>query len=61
MVDGGWRDAEGRTALERRRLNGAQGRARFIDRVRHRPLSLVKPALLLAFATLLAAALILRL
>lgn len=61
MAGGGWRDAEGRTAPERRRLDSAQERARFIDRVRHRPFSLVKPALMLAFAALLAGALILRL
>lgn len=57
----GWRDAEGRTAAERRTLESAEVRARFIDRVRRRPLSLVKPALMLAFAALLIGALILRL
>ena len=61
MVGSGWRDAEGRTASERRKLDGAEDRARFIDRMRRRPLGLVKPTLALAFAALLIAALILRL
>ena len=58
---GGWREAEGRTASERRRIESGEGRARFIGRVRRRPLSLMKPALMLAFAALLIGALILRL
>lgn len=49
----GWRDTEGRTAAERQRLNDAAGRARFVDTVRRRPLSLVKPALMLALAAVL--------
>jgi hypothetical protein len=61
MVDGGWRDADGRTASERRRLRGAEERARFLDTVRRRPLSLVRPTLVLALAALLIFALVSRL
>lgn len=41
----GWRDADGRTANERRKTTQATDRARFAERLRNRPLSFVKPAL----------------
>jgi len=56
----GWRDTDGRTAAERRRVEGEQARARFGDTVRHRPLSLVKPALMIALAALIAWVLVSR-
>lgn len=38
----GWRDSDGRTAAERKKVQGEQDRARFLATARHRPLSLVK-------------------
>ena len=41
----GWRDQDGNTAAERRKVSGERERARFLETVRHRPLSLVRPIL----------------
>ena len=49
----GWRDTEGRTAADRRKLGHAAARSRFVDTVRRRPLSLVKPMLMLTLAAAL--------
>jgi hypothetical protein len=54
----GWRDADGRTAAERKNIQRADNRARFADRVQRRPLSLVKPILGAAFIGLLVIALL---
>ncbi len=54
----GWRDTEGRTAAERKRLRGAGDRARFAETVRQRPLSLLKGLLGFVFVLVLAFALI---
>jgi len=56
----GWRDTDGRTAQQRRTVGEVEARTRFLDTVRHRPLSLVKPALGIAFVAILIAALLLR-
>ena len=53
----GWRDQEGRTAAERSGEQRARERARFAERVRNRPLSLVKPALSALFVGVLVFAL----
>ncbi|MES1201627.1 MAG: hypothetical protein ABUS57_09295 [Pseudomonadota bacterium] len=42
---GGWRDVDGNTASERRKLKRETDRAAFADTARHRPLSLLKGAL----------------
>jgi hypothetical protein len=55
----GWRDADGRTAADRRKQENDAARARLAERVRNRPLSLVKPALSAAFVALLIFALLL--
>jgi len=39
----GWRDSDGRTASDRRKLADDAARSRFLERVRHRPLSLLRP------------------
>lgn len=49
----GWRDADGRTAAERRQVKSAEDRARLVDTVRHRPLSLLKGLAGFAFILLL--------
>jgi hypothetical protein len=49
----GWRDAEGRTASERRRLRAGEERARFVDTARRRPLTLLKSLAGFAFILLL--------
>ncbi|WP_395646577.1 hypothetical protein [Terricaulis sp.] len=54
----GWRDVDGRTASERRQHAGDVERTRLLDTLRHRPLSLVKPALAGVFVLLLIAALL---
>jgi len=41
----GWRDAEGRTAADRRQQQSAANRADFFDTLRTRPLSLIRPVL----------------
>lgn len=54
----GWRDADGRTAADRKTLRRADDRAGFADRVRRRPMSLVKPILGAAFIAILIFALL---
>lgn len=54
----GWRDQNGRTADERKTVQQAADRERFADRVRQRPLSLVKPILVALFVGILIFALI---
>ncbi|MEQ1493373.1 MAG: hypothetical protein ABL932_22775 [Terricaulis sp.] len=39
---GGWRDEDGRTATDRKKVKGEEDRARFAADVRHRPLTLIK-------------------
>lgn len=41
----GWRDADGRTAIDRRHQQNAANRANFFDTLRNRPLSLIRPLL----------------
>jgi hypothetical protein len=55
---GGWRDTEGRTAADRRKLNDTGAQARFVDTLRRRPLSMVKPMLMLTLAAVLIFALV---
>ena len=55
----GWRDADGNTAGERRKLRAKQERDSFAAAVRHRPLSLLKGLLGLAFIFVLVLALLL--
>lgn len=55
---GGWRDVEGRTRDERRRVNAEAERRSFFDTVRHRPASLVKPTLGFVFVLVLVFALV---
>lgn len=38
----GWRDSDGRTAADRRKVQSAGERARFLADARHRPLTLLK-------------------
>jgi len=57
----GWRDSDGNTAAERRKLRGEQDRAAFADAVRHRPLSLLRGFLGFAFIVVLVLALVLAL
>ncbi len=38
----GWRDTDGRTAADRRKMQGADERTRFFADARHRPLTLLK-------------------
>jgi hypothetical protein len=56
----GWRDTEGRTRTERARERRREAHGHALDTVRHRPLSLLKPALALGFILILIAALLLR-
>lgn len=56
----GWRDADGRTAADRRRQSKAEDAARFRDTVRHRPASLLKPIAGFLFILLLVLALMFR-
>jgi hypothetical protein len=55
----GWRDTDGRTADERRARDDQAARARFIERAKNRPLSLLKPALSALFMFVLIVALLL--
>lgn len=55
---GGWRDEDGRTATDRRRLGDEQERARFFAEVRYRPLTVLKTLVGFAFVALLVFALI---
>jgi hypothetical protein len=54
----GWRDQDGNTAAERRKLRSEQDRATFADTVRRRPLSLVRPILGALFVAILVFALL---
>lgn len=56
----GWRDTEGRTQGQRKQEQRTVERQHFVDRVRHRPLSSLRPALILVFLLIVAAALVLR-
>ncbi len=53
----GWRDTDGRTATERKRLHAENDRAQFVDTLRRRPFSLLKGLLGFAFLVVLALAL----
>ena len=55
----GWRDTDGNTAGERSKLRADQERNAFFAAVRHRPLSLLKGFLGLAFIFVLVLALLL--
>jgi hypothetical protein len=55
---GGWRDLDGRTHAERRQSNAQTERRAFLDTLRHRPASLVKPLLGFLFVMVLVFALI---
>lgn len=57
----GWRDADGRTAADRRKQESDAAQARFVDRVRNRPLSLVKPTLSALFVAMLIVAILMAL
>ncbi|MBN8605690.1 MAG: hypothetical protein J0L81_02125 [Caulobacterales bacterium] len=54
----GWRNADGRTAADRRKQDSEASQARFLERARNRPLSLAKPLLRAAFVALLIIALL---
>jgi hypothetical protein len=54
----GWRDADGHTAADRKTIQRAEDRAGFVDRVRRRPMSLVKPILGAVFIAILIVALL---
>jgi len=55
---GGWRDSEGRTAADRKRESADAARRSFFATLRHRPASLVKPALGFVFVLVLVFALV---
>ncbi len=55
---GGWRDEDGRTVTDRRKIGGEQERARFFADVRYRPLTVLKGLVGFAFVALLVFALI---
>ena len=59
-TSGGWRDAEGNTASERHKQVRATRVAHFLDRAKHRPLSLVRPALIALFFAILILAVAMR-
>jgi hypothetical protein len=54
----GWRDADGRTAAQRKKSEREGERARFAETVRYRPLSLLKGLLGFAFVMVIVFALI---
>ncbi len=54
----GWRDEDGKTAVERRKVSGGRERARLLETVRRRPLTLVRPILGALFVAVLAFALL---
>ncbi|MEZ5955603.1 MAG: hypothetical protein R3C27_00095 [Hyphomonadaceae bacterium] len=54
----GWRDGEGRTAAERRKLGNERQRAQFFADVRYRPLTALKTFAAFAFVALLVFALV---
>jgi hypothetical protein len=56
----GWRDTKGHTRAERRALEQAGERARLLETAKKRPLSLMRAAALIAFALVVAAALVLQ-
>lgn len=54
----GWRDEDGHTAAERKKLRRGEDRARLAAEVRHRPLSFLKTLAGFALAMILVLALI---
>jgi hypothetical protein len=56
----GWRDAEGDTASERHKQVRTACLAHFLDRVKNRPLRLVRPALVALFFAILILAVAMR-
>lgn len=54
----GWRDADGRTAADRKKSQRNEDRARLAETVRNRPLSLVRPVLSALFVGILVVALL---
>lgn len=54
----GWRDADGRTAAERRRAQSGKDRERLLATARHRPLTLLKGLAGFVFIVILVIALI---
>lgn len=54
----GWRDEDGRTVSDRKKLGNEQERARFLADVRYRPLTVLKTLAGFAFVALLVFALI---
>jgi len=54
----GWRDQDGNTATERRKASGDRERARLMETVRRRPLSLIRPILGALFVAVLVFALL---
>jgi hypothetical protein len=56
----GWRDTEGRTRGVRKQEEQAVDRTRFMNRLKHQPLSLLRPALFALFVLAVIAALALR-
>ena len=55
---GGWRDEDGRTAADRRKLGNEHERARLFADVRYRPLTVLKTLAGFAFVGLLVFALV---
>lgn len=55
---GGWRDEDGRTASDRKKVQGSENRARVMDTLRNRPADLVKPVVGALFIGVLVLALI---
>ena len=55
---GGWRDGDGRTVTDRRKIGAEQERARFFADVRYRPLTVLKALVGFAFVALLVFALL---
>lgn len=55
----GWRDNDGRTARDRRKLADEQSRADLLDTLRYRPHTLIKPVAAFLFALLIVIAVLL--
>lgn len=55
---GGWRDEDGRTATDRKKVKGEEDRARLAADVRHRPLTLLKGLVGFIFVMVLVLALL---
>lgn len=55
---GGWRDEDGRTATDRKKIKGEHDRAQLASDLRHRPLTLLKGLAGFLFVMLLVFALI---